>query len=213
VWDFEEWKSFGTGGTPPTWAGYWRMTKFRINRLLSGDDLRDPSSLSADGPRYLSKTALKHRDGPRPTIIARTMPQRQRPEKIEPQARQRLQSMMRSLAEQYPELLEVKLSMTEGRTTEAIYAKPDLATLNPLSKDPILKGEIAHAHPKENSLHVWLSDPDARTVIEAGWGERFPLKSVKSGWIMVYAPRNEDELDVVEEIVKAGIAWLTGVEV
>jgi Family of unknown function (DUF5519) len=212
VWDFEEWKSFGTGGTPPTWAGYWRMTKFRLHRLMSSDDLRDPSPLSADGPRYL-KTALKPREGPRPQIISRTMPQRQRPETIDDQARQRLQSMMRTLAAKHPELLEVKLSKTEGRTTDAIYARPDLATINPQAKSPILDHEIAHAHPSENSLHVWLSDPDARTVIEAGWGRRFPLPFVNSGWIMVYAPRTVEEVELVEGIVRAGIAWITGVEV
>jgi len=212
VWDFHEWKSFGTGGTPPTWAGYMRMTKFRLNRLMSSDDLCDPSSLKTDGPRYL-KTGLKRREGSRPKIISRTMPQRQRPEKIDPQTRQRLQSMMRTLAEKHPELLEVRPSKTEGRTTDAIYARPDLEKLNPQAKDPILDHEIAHAHPAENSLHVWLSDPDARAVIEAGWGQRFPLTFVKSGWIMVYAPRNLDEVEVAEEIVRAGIAWITGVEV
>ena len=213
VWDFAEWKAFGTGGTPPTWAGYMKMTKFRLNRLLSSDDLRDPSPLKTDGPTYLSKGALEPRSGPRPTIISRTMPQRQRPEKIDPQARARLHSMMQTLASQHPELLECRLSKTEGRTTDAIYARPDLPKLNPQAKSPILDHEIAHAHPAENSLHVWLSDPDARTVIEAGWGQRFPLTFVSSGWTMVYAPRDMEEVEVVEKIVRAGIAWITGVEI
>jgi Family of unknown function (DUF5519) len=162
---------------------------------------------------YLKPGALAPRTGPRPAIISRTMPQRQRPEKIDPQARARLQSMMRTLAAAHPELLECKLSKTEGRTTDAIYAKPDLATLNPQARNPILDHEIAHAHPADNSLHVWLSDPDARTVIEAGWGMRFPLKFVNSGWTMVYAPRTGEEVEIVEKIVQAGIAWITGVEV
>jgi hypothetical protein len=212
VWDFQEWKSFGTGGTPPTWAGYWRMTRFRVDRLMSSDDLRDASPLKTEGPRYL-KAGLTRREGGRPKLMSRTMPQRQRPERIDDQARKRLQSMMHTLAEKHPKLLEAKLSKTEGRTTEAIYAKPDLPKLNPQAKSPILDHEIAHAHPSENSLHVWLSDPDARTVIEAGWGERFPLPFVNSGWTMVYAPRNVQEVELVEGIVKAGIAWITGVEV
>src|SRR2546429_3048726 len=136
VWDFQEWKSFGTGGTPPTWAGYMRMTKFRLNRLMSSDDLCDPSPLKTDGPRYL-KAGLKRREGSRPKIISRTMPQRQRPEKVDPQARERLQSMMWTLAEKHPELLEVRPSKTEGGTTDAIYARPDLEKLNPQAKDPL----------------------------------------------------------------------------
>src|SRR5271170_4136118 len=212
VWDFQEWKSFGTGGTPPTWAGYMRMTKFRLNRLMSSDDLCDPSPLKTDGPRYL-KTGLKRREGSRPKILSWTMPPRQRREKGDPQTRQRLQSMMQTLAEKHPELLEVRLSKTEGRTTDAIYARPDLEKLNPQAKDPILQHEIAHAHPSDNSLHVWLSDPDARAVIEAGWGQRFPLTFVRSGWTMVYAPREEAEMNVVERIVRAGVGWVTGVEI
>lgn len=214
VWDFQEWKAFGTGGTPPTWAGYWRMTKFRVKRLLSADDLRDASPLKQDGPRYLKTTALTPRQGGRPRIISRTMPQRQHPEKkIDAQAQQRVQSMMQTLAHRHPELLELKKSKTEGRTTDAIYAKPDLSTLNPAAKDPLLDHEIAHAHPREDSLHVWLSEPDARTVIEAQWGERFPLTFVSPGWTMVYAPRTLEEVELVELIVHAGIAWITGVEV
>jgi hypothetical protein len=212
VWDFQEWKNFGTGGTPPTWAGYWKMTKFRINHLMSSDNLRDPSPLKKDGPQYL-KAPLKPREGGRPRIMSRTMPQRQHPEKIDAQTKQRVQSMMQTLAEKHPELLEVKKSKTEGRTTDAIYAKPDLPTLNPKAKDPILDHEIAHAHPREDSLHVWLSEPDARTVIEAQWGERFPLTFVSPGWTMVYAPRTMEEVELVEVIVRAGIAWITGVEV
>lgn len=212
VWDFQEWKNFGTGGTPPTWAGYWRMTKFRINRLMSSDNLRDPSPLNKDGPRYL-KAPLKPREGGRPRIMSRTMPQRQHPGEIDAQAKQRVQSMMQTLAQKHPELLEIKKSKTEGRTTDAIYAKPDLPTLNPKAKDPLLDHEIAHAHPREDSLHVWLSEPDARTVIEAQWGERFPLTFVNPGWTMVYAPRTMDEVELIEVIVRAGIAWITGVEV
>ena len=212
VWDFEEWKAFGTGGTPATWAGYWRMTKVRIGRFMSSDSLRDPSPLASDGPRYL-KTGLKAREGGRPRIMARTMPQRQRPDSIDVHAKQRVQTMMQTLAERHPKLLELRKSKTEGRTTDAVYAKADLATLNPRAKDPILDHEIAHAHPADHSLHVWLSQPDARTVIEAQWGERFPLAFVDPGWTMVYAPRTVEEVDLVEAIVRAGIAWITGVEV
>jgi Family of unknown function (DUF5519) len=210
--DFLAWKAFGTGGTPPTWKGYMRMTKFRINQLLSSDDLCDESLLSQDGPRYL-KAALKPREGDRPQIMPRTMPQRQKPKSIDPQARERLMALMKKLGDEYPELLIVAPSKTEGGSTDAIYAKKDLPSLNPIAKDRILDHEIAHAHPSENSLHVWVSDPDAREIIKAGWGQRFPLKFVKSGWIMVYAPRNDAEVDVVEEIVKAAISWITGVSV
>jgi len=188
------------------------MTKIRISHALSSNDLLDPSPLSQTGPSYL-ESPLPARAGPRPKIMSRIMPQRQRPEHIEPATRIRLQSLMQKLAMSHPELVEVKLSHTEGKSTDGLYAREDLPTLNPIAKDRILNHEIAHAHPAENSLHVWLSDQDARKVIEAGWGQRFPLTFVKSGWTMVYAPHNDAELAVVESIVKAGVAFITGVSI
>lgn len=120
---------------------------------------------------------------------------------------------MTTLATAHPKILYTKPSHTEGKSTEGLYAVPDTATLNPIARDRVLDHEIAHAHPAENSLHVWLADGDARAVIEAGWGLRFPLTFVKSGWTMVYAPRDEGELEVVEKIVRAGVEFITGVAI
>lgn len=186
------------------------MTKIRINHTLSSNDLLDPSPLSKDGPSYLTPP-FPTRKGSRPKMISRTMPQRQYPEPIDPETRVKLQNLMKELASAHPDILYIKPSHTEGKSTDGLYAVANTAKLNPIAEDKILNHEIAHAHPAENSLHVWLSDTDARTVIEAGWGLRFPLTFVKSGWTMVYAPRDEGELKVVEDIVKAGVEFITGV--
>jgi hypothetical protein len=172
----------------------------------------DPSGLSKDGPSYL-KEPLPPRAGGRPQLMPRILPQRQRPEPIPPQVRDKLQNLMKSLAAEHPSLFTVRLSHTEGKTTDGLYALESVPTLNPVAKDKILSHEIAHAHPSDNSLHVWVSDPDAFKIIEAGWGCRFSLPFVKSGWTMVYAPRNEEEYKVVEDIVKAACGWITGVEI
>lgn len=76
--DYTQWKAFGTGGTPPTPSGYWRMTKIRWHQYWSADDMRDASPLSDEGQRYL-KEDLPTRQGNRPQIVGRTMPQRQKP--------------------------------------------------------------------------------------------------------------------------------------
>ena len=188
------------------------MTKLRVKFALSGANLLDVSTLKDDGPSYL-KAPLPQRSGPRPTIMPRIMPQRQRPEAIDEATRARLQSLVKEMASAHPDLLEVKLSHTEGKTTDGLYARREVTTLNPVARDPLLDHEIAHAHPADNSLHVWLSDRDVRAVIEANWGQRFPLTFVKSGWTMVYAPRDSAELAVVEAIVKAGIGWVTTVTI
>ncbi len=217
--DFYAWKAFGTGGTPPTWAGYVRMSKIRFNRalLFGKDDLTDASRLSSSGPKYLDPNSVPQREGDRPATMARTMPQRQVPYArgtVDPGVAERVSNMMATLAAQHPTVLELRPSKTEGGSTDAIYAIPTLPTLNTKAKtDKILTSEIAHAHPAEGSLHVWLSEADAKTVVEKGWGLRFPLPMVDRGWTMVYTPRTMGEVDVVENIVKAGTAWVSGVEV
>lgn len=57
-------------------------------------------------------------------------------------------------------------------------------------------------------------------MIEAGWGERHPL--ARGGWcrrfvprefVLVYAPRGEEEVGIVMRIVEAGVWWVAGIEV
>lgn len=197
------------------------MTKIRISRRLhtlihlGKDDLIDASTLSASGPRYLDPDDIPARKGPSPPLVARTMPQRQvpyKPDEIEPGVTERVSEMTANFAARYPDLLDLKPSKTEGGSADAIYAKPTLPTLNEKAKhDKILTTEIAHHHPSEWSFHVWLSEADAKTVVEKGWGQRFPMASVDKGWVMVYAPRTHPEVDVVKRIVTAAISWVTGV--
>jgi len=62
-----------------------------------------------------------------------------------------------------------------------------------------------------------LHPDDAKVVLEKGWGERHPL--ARGGWmgkyvprefVMVYAPRDTTELDVVCRIVEAAGFWVSG---
>ena len=195
--DFHAWKAFGTGGTLPTWSGYWRMTKIRIGRMVifGKDDLRDPSGLSEKGPRYLDPSSLSIREGSSPRIVSRTMTQHQvpyKPAEIQPGVSERLQSLISTIAAQYPDRLELRPSKTEGGSALAIYAKSSLATLKDAAKrDQILGTEISHVHPAEGSLHVWLTEADAKTVVKKKWGMRFPLKFVDKGFVLIYAPSSK----------------------
>ncbi|KZT27655.1 hypothetical protein NEOLEDRAFT_1130708 [Neolentinus lepideus HHB14362 ss-1] len=210
--DYNAWISFGTGGTPANLSGYWRITKLRLALLMSRRNLRDPTPLdlkAVTGLAFLDR--LPNRKGGRPQILPRPLPQRQNPEPIPPATKDRLMALMSKLQSEYPELLILKKSATEGGSTDAIYAKPDLSTLS--NDADVLKLEIAHAHPQDSSLHLLLSPEDAAKVIRADWGERFPLHYVPDGWIMVYAPRDDAELDVIEKIVRASVAYATGIPV
>lgn len=66
-------------------------------------------------------------------------------------------------------------------------------------------------------MHLNLHPDDAKIVLEKGWGERHPL--AKGGWmtqyvprtfVMVYAPRDRGELEVVGRIVEAAGFWVSG---
>lgn len=69
-------------------------------------------------------------------------------------------------------------------------------------------------------MHLTLHPLDVSIVISAGWGERHPLagkyvhgtKLLPSGFVMVYAPRQESQIETVMEIVKAGAWWVGGVD-
>jgi hypothetical protein len=67
--------------------------------------------------------------------------------------------------------------------------------------------EFAHVHPaSDGSFHMVLSQPDSDHVVERGWGELHPW--ARSGRIqptvtMVYAPRDDDEIEIVLSIVDA----------
>lgn len=121
-------------------------------------------------------------------------------------------TLMSRLAREFPDILESRLSITEGRTADGLYVRTGNPETNPVvAADRRLNYELGHAHPADGSLHLWLSEADARKVIEACWGQRFCLPMVQKGWTMVYAPRNEEELAIIERFVRASIQWATGV--
>src|SRR4051812_12119347 len=98
----------------------------------------------------------------------------------------------------YSTYLTTRPSKTEGGTGPAIYVNSDVPTIN--SNAHKIFYEVAHVHPADHSLHVYLSPRDARLVIEKGWGQRFPiLWLAPSSWVMVYAPRDEKEVKIVRE--------------
>ena len=211
ITDYSAWIAFGTGGTSPNISGYIRICRFRILRAFSGDDLKDSSRLSSAGRSYIEGN-LPHRQARPPKIISRTLPQRQYPESLDPAIYNRLHDIPKNYYLSRRDLLVLDKSVTEGRSTDAIYAKPGLPGRNAGPKDKVLGDEIAHVHPAENSLHIWLTEADAKKVVDAGWGERFPLSSlgmVDNGWTFVYAPKSMEDVDVIERIVKAGIGNLT----
>lgn len=78
----------------------------------------------------------------------------------------------------------------------------------------MIGSEFAHFHPHPDySMHLGLPEKDAEVIIDKGWGEWHPL--IKRGFlppniIMMYAPRNEAELQVAKFILGHSYAFANG---
>jgi sugar lactone lactonase YvrE len=66
-----------------------------------------------------------------------------------------------------------------------------------------------HANPGAGSLHLRLPEDEASAVIDAGWGvwHPFALEGSMPGLIMVFAPRDADDLEVIKLIVDASVEY------
>lgn len=69
-------------------------------------------------------------------------------------------------------------------------------------------------------MHLTMHPADAALVLSQAWGERHPLSSggwlerfVPPGFVMVYAPRSEEEVEIVMGIIKAAIWWVGNVDI
>ncbi|GAA4915070.1 luciferase family protein [Streptomyces coeruleoprunus] len=121
--------------------------------------------------------------------------------------RQELWRRMTALAGVRPGRSHVSLPQSQ-----ALHLDPALAT-GP--DDAYLAGtEFAHLHGVgDGSLHVMLPPQLATEVIAKGWAEHHPL--VGRGYlpgtaVMLYSPRDDDELDVVWRLVLRSHAYARG---
>lgn len=62
--------------------------------------------------------------------------------------------------------------------------------------------EFAHVH-ADGSLHAVLDPASEAELLAKGWGEPHPWKHRGVNEMMVYAPRDREELEVVKSIIRA----------
>jgi len=207
--DYKAFLSLGPGGTPSTFPGYLKVSYLRMFALK--DPYTPPPVLGSICPstgRFSSSCSfLPIRSGPRPQV-AGIAPQRQLDQPGCPKAYLALRQALAETAAAQPDRLQVGTSCFEKKGL-ALFA------LEPLNST--CRGEICHVHHTDRSLHLNLHPLDAKIVLERGWGQRHPL--AKGGWLsrfvpreflMVYAPRNMEECEVVAKIVEAAAWWVTG---
>lgn len=75
----------------------------------------------------------------------------------------------------------------------------------------LIDREFAHLHPApDHSLHAMLPIETANEAVAAGWAEPHPVALrglIPRTAVMLYAPRDEAELDVIETLVRASHAF------
>jgi len=72
--------------------------------------------------------------------------------------------------------------------------------------------EFAHMHP-DGSLHASLSPDLAKKAVELGWATYHPWADQRPGWegfVMVYTPGSNEEMEVVSQLVLASYNYVTG---
>ena len=78
--------------------------------------------------------------------------------------------------------------------------------------DVIVGGrEFAHLHP-DGSLHASLSPELAQEAIQKGWAVAHPWSDQRDGWegfVMIYSPATQDELNVVIQLVEQSYRFVT----
>jgi hypothetical protein len=82
---------------------------------------------------------------------------------------------------------------------------PEGVTLLP----PRLTAEFAHVHP-DGSLHLVLPPEVEAAMLAKGWGERHPLYRPDMRIVMLFAPRDEGELEIAQSLIGASYRYATG---
>jgi hypothetical protein len=74
--------------------------------------------------------------------------------------------------------------------------------------------EFAHLHPEpDQSLHAMLPPALATEAVETGWAEVHPVARmglIPPTAVMIYAPRDDGEREVVASLVRASHAFASG---
>ena len=74
--------------------------------------------------------------------------------------------------------------------------------------------EFAHIHPlPDGSLHAALPPKTAEEAVHRGWAEQHPvarLGYIPENVVMIYAPRDEEELEIVLRLVEESRRYAGG---
>jgi len=216
--EYQAWLKVADTALPRNLFGYllvYCLEPFRCEpfSIVGYDNPKEIVKCGEVGRKSFLKMELPEREGPRPEINKFIAPHRQVSQTTGADMHKSLLQMVDEVVAAQSTLVVKRTSLLE-KTGDAILIHDDVPTPHAIAKN--IKREIAHVHAGEQSgdysMHISLSPPDCKKVIEMGWGERMSLAGVfvPLEYLIVYTPRDMQELDVLRSILEAGIGFMTG---
>ncbi|KAF7986718.1 hypothetical protein HWV62_20260 [Athelia sp. TMB] len=209
VSNYRAYIALGPGGIPHNIVG-WLIS---LTAKIFSRETRDTRiyDLDADKEHWLDPSAIPERRGSRPIPSWHPIPHRQLDRIPSAEIQQRLAGVFNARLAANPGLVEMATSPHE-RTSDGLIIHHALKSPHAVADKSAR--EIAHLHPhKDYSMHVTCAPQDCKILIERGWGERHPLSgtpAIPKEYFLIYAPRDQEELDVVERVFVASIGYMTG---
>ena len=93
-------------------------------------------------------------------------------------------------------------------TSRALWLDEGIASVPSSFMPPPGSREFAHLH-KDGSFHLVMASADEDEVIAKGWGLHHPWKDRGVNEIMVFAPRNMDEIEILKPVITASYKFAT----
>lgn len=204
--DYRHWRMLGEGGVPPNVIGYLIVSALRP---LKREPLspRPYDAMTGDPYNHSWTSTLPRRDGLRPSIAPHPIPQRQ----VDQRGTDEYASKTRDV---FDRTVTSHSGLTYARSGfETHHDAVTLASLEHAHPVAIrTRGEIAHIHPADGSMHMVFSPRDAARVLSAGWGERHAvagLSRLPLTYLLVYAPRDDGEVAVVQQLLDASVSYMS----
>ena len=112
-------------------------------------------------------------------------------------------SHMHTIASSHPRSVYLGRSTFESPSIPSLYAKHKHFT------DTTYLGAVCTLDPTSGSLSMCLHPEDIANVLSGGWGRK--LRGVDE--VLIHAPRNEAEMQIVRECMDAALGWVCKGEV
>ena len=182
--------------------GGWIHERFSFLTRPEADDRTADSVLWT----ALPEGHLPLRAGQRPAV-SWTIPQEQLSDNAPRQLQESLFARIRLLAGVSTSQSAISVPGARGLMVKPAPEAPVDSFLVPSA------GEFAHQHPShDGSLHLALPPDLVADAVAKGWATAHPLAGIRlaRGMVMVYGPRDENELHVVAAMVETSHAYATG---